>query len=159
MKLLVFSDSHGDAGPMIRVAEARAGTVNYIIHLGDILRDADVLAARFPEIPLISVPGNNDWTPKIPQERTLELCGRMIYITHGHRQRVHFGTSHLAARAESFGAGLVLYGHTHRYSEQAAGGVLLVNPGSISQPRDNRRGTYAVVTLGEGINVERGEID
>jgi len=158
IKLLVFSDSHGDAGAMIRAAQERAGTLNYIIHLGDILRDAETLTFEFPRIPVLAVPGNNDWAPSMPHERVLELCGHKIYLTHGHRQRVHYGTSLLAARAQALGADLVLYGHTHRYSEEVIGGALFVNPGSVTRPRGGRRGTYAVVTLGESVNVEKGEI-
>jgi putative phosphoesterase len=45
----------------------------------------------------------------------------------------------------------VVLGHTHMPMVERAGAVTVINPGSVSQPRDqDRRGSYAVLDLANG---------
>ena len=61
MKILVFSDSHGNEDNMIRAVEReRPSTLDAIVHLGDGWRDAEALHRLYPRIPLEQVPGNCD---------------------------------------------------------------------------------------------------
>lgn len=61
MKILVFSDSHGNEDNMIRAVEReRPFTLDAIVHLGDGWRDAEALHRLYPRIPLEQVPGNCD---------------------------------------------------------------------------------------------------
>ena len=46
---------------------------------------------------------------------------------------------------------VVLFGHTHRPVEENRRGILLLNPGSLSYPRqEGRRPSYAVMELQQG---------
>jgi putative phosphoesterase len=49
--------------------------------------------------------------------------------------------------ADSLGADIVIAGHTHEPMVATFGSTLVVNPGSVGEPRqrEDRRGTYAVV--------------
>ena len=61
MKILVFSDSHGNEDNMVRAVEReRPSTLDAIVHLGDGWRDAEALHRLYPRIPLEQVPGNCD---------------------------------------------------------------------------------------------------
>ena len=58
MKILVFSDSHGNEDNMIRAVEReRPFTLDAIVHLGDGWRDAEALHRLYPRIPLEQVAG------------------------------------------------------------------------------------------------------
>ena len=55
--------------------------------------------------------------------------------------------------AAARGADIVVYGHTHRPVVDRSGGVIAVNPGSLSYPRqDGRRPSYVLMEA-EGGNV------
>ena len=71
MKIAVFSDTHGSTARMLSAAEALRPDA--LVHLGDYERDADCLAAAFPEIPLYRVCGNCDVAPAAPQELVVEF--------------------------------------------------------------------------------------
>ena len=82
MKLLVFSDSHGNLENMVRTVERERP--HMILHLGDGWRDARQLRDRFPEIPLYQVPGNCDFRSAEPPEQLLTVQGKRIFLCHGH---------------------------------------------------------------------------
>ena len=57
-------------------------------------------------------------------------------------------------------ADVVLYGHTHIACYEEKNGVVVINPGSLSSPRDGSSGTYAVIKInGKELKCEIKEID
>ena len=60
MKIIVLSDSHGNTQALLQ-AVAVTGP-DLILHLGDQIRDCAVLHRNFPQIPLRTVKGNNDFS-------------------------------------------------------------------------------------------------
>ena len=64
MKLLVLSDSHGNVDNMVLAVERTHP--DWILHLGDVVRDGDALHSRFPEIPFAQVSGNCDFAAMEP---------------------------------------------------------------------------------------------
>ena len=129
MKIAVFSDTHGSTARMLSAAEALRPDA--LVHLGDYERDADCLAAAFPEIPLYRVCGNCDVAPAAPQELVVEFGPVRALLTHGHRYAADWGRlDPMVYAAQEEGCALVLYGHTHRAENTELGGVKLVNPGT-----------------------------
>ena len=149
MKILVISDTHGDienAEKLIR----RSNGINLIIHLGDYFRDAQRLSDMFPEIPFEYIYGNSDFMiGDIPAEKSLEYCGKKIFITHGHRYSVKWDYDKLSKKAEEMNVDLLLFGHTHVADLIKNGKYYLVNPGSISDPRDDTNESYAIIEIEE----------
>jgi putative phosphoesterase len=98
------------------------------------------------------VSGNNDFFADVPKEKIITLGSHTILMTHGHRYGVNFGTGRLKEAALLQGADIVLYGHTHRPSIDLSTGVWAVNPGSISQPRqENGKPSYIIMDIdGQG---------
>ena len=149
MKLLVFSDSHGVTEPMLRAARARRPDA--LVHLGDHARDARVLGAAFPELPLYSVRGNCDMPDaSVPERVSFTLEDVPVFACHGHRYGVKTGLVPLLNAAYFSGARLVLFGHTHVPLREEVEGVLLLNPGAARQ-------TCAEIELEEG-RILRAEI-
>ena len=140
MKIIVLSDTHGyEAAGIFDGADA-------VIHLGDCFSDE-----IHTNLPIYRVKGNCD-AENAPTEQLLELCGRKIFITHGHLYGVKQSLNRLYYRAEELGADAALFGHTHAAFCERVGNILLLNPGSISRPRAGER-TFAKLYL------ERNEVD
>ena len=144
-KLLVFSDSHGNVANM-------ADTVGLeqpdgILHLGDLVRDAQRLGEQFPQIPLLFVPGNCDGRRSdLPQERVFTQEGCRIMMAHGHQYHVKMGRSAAESAARQAGANILLFGHTHEPVCEFERGLWIVNPGSAGSLA---AATYAVICLEE----------
>lgn len=148
MKILVFSDSHGRLLGMYDAIERESPDA--VIHLGDCYEDACDLRRSYPSLPVYAVRGNNDFEPDAPPYMVIAPENFLIYITHGHRERVTWSSvGNLPVRAAQEGCALALYGHTHRVFDQTICGVRVVNPGSISLPRGGPAG-YVRMTVEGG---------
>ena len=77
--------------------------------------------------------------------------GHKIYAVHGHREGVGMGLSALRYNALQNECDIALYGHTHiPYLDENEDDVTILNPGSISLPRqDDRKKTYAIIDIDE----------
>ncbi len=128
MKLLVFSDTHGQPDKML--AAIAQGSPDMIIHLGDGGRDVEKIKKQFPEIPLEAVRGNCDFSSALPESTLLTVGGVRIFITHGHVFSVKHTLSVLIDEARRLNAEMVLYGHTHCANNTMEGGLYVLNPGS-----------------------------
>lgn len=150
-KILVISDTHGDYTAMNKVVE-RELPFDYLIHCGDAQVDPDSILDHREQYGLLAVKGNCDWFVKLPDTLFRKIGYYNILILHGHKQDVHSGHKYLLKNAKHNFADVVLYGHTHRplvkrYEDQ---GVLVVNPGSLTQNRPyGTPGTYAILTISE----------
>jgi len=131
----------------------KAGTVDLWLHAGDYSYDADFIR-KVTGLPVWTVAGNCDGRAKDKPHEVIELEGHRIWLTHGHRDRVkHWGSEALLAQSFNYGADIVVYGHTHRPDIFRSTGVLIVNPGSPSEPRSEPFGTFAVIEI-QGTEVE-----
>lgn len=157
MKILVFSDSHGRMLGMYDVIERESP--HAIIHLGDCVEDARDLARSYPHLALWYVRGNNDYEPDAPLFEVIAPGGVRMYLSHGHMERASFSSvGNLPRRAREAGCEIALYGHTHRLQEEAVGGVLVLNPGSISLPRGGPA-SYLRLVVEDGAIRELAKLD
>lgn len=147
MKILVISDTHGETYRAEKVIKGLKN-IDMIIHLGDYVRDARKLSALYPRIPMEYVYGNCDFSTKdVPSEKVLDCCGKKIFITHGHHYSVKRGYDKLYDKAEEVDADILLFGHTHIDDIDEENGHVLLNPGSISNPRNHSNGSYAIIEI------------
>lgn len=135
MRIVVFSDTHGRISKCISAME-RFGKVDMIIHLGDIMRDAEDLKAYFETVPVQAVCGNCELPGGNSAEKTFEVCGKKIYMTHGHIYNVKSTLREIADKVKSEGADIGLFGHTHKSFDGDAYGARLLNPGSCALPAE-----------------------
>ena len=81
-------------------------------------------------------------------EAEIRLGKERLFLTHGHLYGVNFDLQRLADEAKDRNCSMALFGHTHKPCQRTVNGVLCINPGSISFPRqDNRRQSYAMFYL------------
>lgn len=156
MKVLVISDTHGSSGLALN-AHSLAGPVDAIIHLGDGAADADLLREAL-DVPVINVSGNCDPGSKAPREVVLECERKRILLTHGDAYQVKSGLARLRQRAGEVGVDAVLFGHTHQGMLEDHAGLLLLNPGTLSNAVQHRSFAVLIITTG-GITSQHYDID
>ncbi|KSV58148.1 metallophosphoesterase [Acetivibrio ethanolgignens] len=145
MKILVVSDSHGRNVYLEKVLETVEPDM--LIHLGD-LEGSEIFIQNKVSCPVEMVSGNNDYFSDLEREKLITIGRYKVLLTHGHRYRVHYGTETIKDWARQMGADIVMFGHTHMPLLDTSTDVTALNPGSISQPRqEGRIPTYAIVEL------------
>lgn len=152
MRLVVISDSHGSYRRVADLVERNRDQAEAFIHLGDGLQEVALLQRDYPELPLFFVRGNCDWGDFIPGAQKTGIHtfdGVKILYTHGDEYGVKYSMDQLLSAAKENGARVALYGHTHIAASEYVDGIHLINPGSISQPRDGRP-SYMVLDIVDG---------
>lgn len=148
MKVLVVSDTHKKNDYYFKLVERHKPDL--VIHCGD-AEGSEYALTEGVNCPVQIVLGNNDFFSYLPREVELNLEGFKIWVTHGHNYYVSMGNEMLKREALARGANIVLYGHTHRPVVDKEGGVIAVNPGSLSYPRqEGHKPSYVIMDLKDG---------
>lgn len=146
MKVLIVSDTHKRNDNFFRVL-AQVGPVDMVIHCGDIEGSEYTIEAA-ADCPVEMVAGNNDFFSELPMEREFEIGKYKVMVTHGHHYYVSMGNERLKQEARNRGIDIVFYGHTHRPDIDLKDDVMVINPGSISYPRqDGRCPSYVLMDI------------
>ena len=147
-KILVVSDNHRKLDNIYQLLEENPD-ISYFIHLGDSEGSEDAIRTHLPKgCESYFVQGNNDFFAYLPKEIEMRLGKERLFLTHGHLYGVGFDLQGLADEARARNCSMALFGHTHKPCQRTVNGVLCINPGSISFPRqDNRRQGYAMFYL------------
>ena len=145
MRILVVSDTHNRHENLDMVIEELHP--DRIFHLGDGEGCEDYVEA-VAECPVEIVRGNCDFASNLPAEVVMRVGVHVVMLTHGHYYQVNYGTQVLVEAAKDKVADVVFYGHTHVPEITWQEDVLVINPGSISYPRqEGREPSYAVVDV------------
>ena len=140
----ILSDNHADWPP--HITESLVG-VDAIIHAGDIgpyklVLDMEAIA------PTTVVLGNTDGDMPINESAVVTLDGKKFFVQHivdPHRLQAP-----LRERLKRIEPDVVVFGHTHMPFCETLGGVLFLNPGSVTQPRGDYRPSMVRMTLDNG---------
>lgn len=150
LRILIMSDSHGrNENVELAIAQVREeiGEFQMLIHLGDVgdAREIESLAG----VPCYIVRGNTDYDAKLLNANVIEAGGHRIFATHGHLYQVDMRLDLLRFAALENDCDIAMYGHTHvPYLEEDSDDVTILNPGSISKPRQaDHRYTYMVMEI------------
>ncbi|MGN0978203.1 MAG: metallophosphoesterase family protein [Faecousia sp.] len=143
-RIAVLSDTHGLLRP--EVLERIEGC-DVIFHGGDINRPE--ILDRLEKIAPVSVArGNNDkeWAEHLPVTLTVSIGACRFLLVHNKKD----------VPKDLTGIDAVIFGHSHRYSEQTIDGRLWLNPGSCGRRRFDQEITFALATVeGKRISVEK----
>lgn len=143
MKFFVISDTHGKT-EKVKQVYARLTGIDYLIHLGDFQRDAIALEKELG-VKVISIKGNTDGSSSWDDYKILETEFGKILLVHGHMEKVKFSYQNLLYRAQELNCKAVFFGHTHSSFYGEFDGIYLLNPGSLSLPKDSDKASYAIV--------------
>jgi putative phosphoesterase len=183
-----ISDVHSNVDALQEALAALDGKVDEIWCAGDIVlqyRFSNEAVAALRAVGAIAVQGNHDmvlvsdagagararpgieagavdWLGSLPVSHSVNIDGCRVLMTHGSPWAPHgdYVRAHddRWKHADDLGADIVIVGHTHEPMVATFGSTLVVNPGSVGEPRqrDDRRGTYAIVdTVTRHATIER----
>lgn len=142
MKAFLFSDSHENIENIKLAIDSFKG-INTIFHMGDIMDDAKKIEKIFTNIRVYSVTGNNDLYNNF-NENIVQWGNTKVFMTHGDKYDVYNSLNKLYYKAKENGAHIALFGHTHKICILKQD-ILIINPGSISFPRDRENPTFAIL--------------
>ena len=146
MRILIVSDTHGRHGSLDKVLE-REKNIDMFLHMGDV-EEGDLYMERIMKCPVYMVAGNNDFYGNLPREHVLQIGKYKVWMTHGHPYYVSMNTRRLKEVARERDVDIVMYGHTHRPDIDIEEDLIVLNPGSLSYPRQQgREYTYIVMEL------------
>ena len=146
MKILIVSDNHRRTGNLEKLISSQ-GNLDYFIHAGDTMGSEDYIEALL-DCPCAIVAGNNDYFSGLPSELTVTLGKYKIWITHGHGYGVYRGTERIRQEMDHRGVDVAVVGHTHVPMLEQFDGKTIINPGSISEPRQSGyRPSYALMEI------------
>jgi putative phosphoesterase len=157
IKLLVVSDSHGNNSNIQRAIDMES-PFDILVHCGDVEGSRSTIAPKEPPYEVIVVRGNCDYGNSLPLEREFKAGFFNVWVTHGDKYNVKYDEKlvNLKQVAGGKSADIVLFGHSH-YAEivkDTETGMILVNPGSIGDPKiSSGRPTYAVIVITEDYDV------
>jgi putative phosphoesterase len=171
----VISDIHSNLEALESALGALEDEVDAVWCAGDIVLqyrfNHDVIA-RLRALGAVAIQGNHDmvlvsdagagarqqadpeavaWLAGLPLRHEATIDGCRLLMVHGspwapHGDYVRAGDARWET-ADELGADILIAGHTHEPMVATFGSTLVVNPGSVGEPRqrEDRRGTYAVV--------------
>lgn len=161
-KILIFSDLHYASGTLRGALETHP-EAEYVIFLGDGLRNFRDILKDFPRLAVSYVKGNCDFpvdfeTMNAPIVQSAVYEGVRVFFCHGHTFKVKdavIGVSALTATAKKDGARIALFGHTHKpFCEEYDYGngekITVFNPGSIGSPPTGAHPSYGLLTVNGG---------
>lgn len=136
MKIVVVSDSHGNKSRLDEIVLANQDADLYW-HLGDY---------ELPEYlmsPFMLIKGNCDFFADSPLVKDLVINGVKFHLEHGNK----INYKNLKEYVTSLNTDVFLFGHLHKKINIKINNTLLINPGSISKPRDDNKYSYVVITF------------
>lgn len=144
MKFLVVSDTHGQINKVVEIYK-NLSSIDAIIHCGDYYKDALKLNKSLGA-KVFATYGNCDGSFNENDYTLVETeCGNIL-VTHGHMQKVDYNKENLMYFAESKGCIGAVFGHTHVAMHVDMDDFFLMNPGSLTNPRDGSSGSYGIIT-------------
>ena len=147
VKILIVSDSHGNNRNLIQAVKNMRGTMDMMIHLGDMECSPDSIRSHV-ECPVEMVKGNCDYGNELQGARLIEIGEHKAFITHGNRYGGELGIPTMKDIAKENGADIVMFGHSDKPVIDTKSDIVVLNPGSISRPRqDGFRPTYLVMNI------------
>ena len=146
MKILIVSDTHRYNTNFLKVVE-RTGPLDMVVHCGDI-EGSELLISRAAGCPVEMVQGNNDFFSNLPKEKEFMIGQYKVWLTHGHNYYIAMNNEMIKREAREREADIVMCGHTHKPVVDIGYDVTLINPGSISYPRqENRKPSYIIMEI------------
>lgn len=147
-KILIVSDTHRKNDNYFTLLE-RQKPLDMVIHCGD-AEGSEYALSQAADCPVQIVLGNNDFFSNLPRELEFEIGRYHVWVTHGHSYYVSVGCERIKQEARERGVDIVMFGHTHRPYLDEEEDLIILNPGSLSYPRqDGRRPSYIIMELDE----------
>ena len=147
-KIAILSDTHGLLRPQVLDA---VSSCYLIFHGGDINRP-EILETLETYAPLHVVRGNNDkeWAEHLPLTKTVNVEGLRFFLVHNKKD----------VPKDLTDIDILVFGHSHKYTEETKDGILWLNPGSCGKRRFDQAITFALLTVnGTTYTIEKVQLE
>ncbi len=145
-KFTVISDTHGKADEKLAAILPEINSGDFLVHIGDGANDLDKIIDKI-KCNVYRVGGNCDFGFGYPTDVFVETEAGKILFTHGHTHSVRYGDlTSLYFFALQNDCVAAFYGHTHVAYTGIKNGVVLINPGSLGEPR-TKSASFCTVTI------------
>lgn len=152
-KIMIVSDTHR-RHENLKKALKEQGSIDMLIHLGDAEGEEDYIR-ELAECEVEMIAGNNDYFSTLKQEAVIKIGKYNVLLTHGHYYYVSVGLNFIREEAIGRNMDIVMFGHTHRPVIEIGSEVTLINPGSISFPRQNdKKPTYIMMEIDDNEHIK-----
>ena len=146
MKILIVSDTHGRHSAFDKALK-EVGKIDALVHLGDTEGGEDYIEAVCG-CPAYVLAGNNDFFSDNLREMEVVFGTKKAFMTHGHYYYVSLGPERIIEEGKMRNADIVMFGHTHKPFLEMIDGMIVLNPGSLSYPRqEGRKGSYIMMEI------------
>lgn len=146
MRAVIMSDSHGNLENAEKVIK-KEGKLDLVIHLGDIIGQDNQLR-EICDCQVKIIKGNCDFYSENNLTEVFSLEKNKIFATHGHHFGVDWGLEGIYFAAKESECNIAMFGHTHVPEITPKGDIMIINPGSISRPRQlNHKPTYILMDI------------
>ncbi|MGN0405461.1 MAG: metallophosphoesterase family protein [Bariatricus sp.] len=153
MRILIVSDTHGRHSAFDKALK-EAGKIDALIHLGDTEGGEDYIEAVCG-CPSYILAGNNDFFSDSLREMEIMFGTKRAFMSHGHYYYVSLGPERIIEEGKMRNADIVMFGHTHKPFLENIDGMTVLNPGSLSYPRqEGRKGSYIIMEIDEDSDVK-----
>ncbi|MBI9112066.1 YfcE family phosphodiesterase [Maridesulfovibrio ferrireducens] len=155
MKIAVISDTHlrEPDSRLTEIFNEHLADADLLIHCGDLVSFS--VWQFFCQHPnFYAALGNcDDWklSDQLRPLESLSFQGLRIGIAHGWGNRSQ--VSRNVANSFSPDFDLLCYGHTHIQDWSVVNGIQMLNPGSLTSPRDNKPPSVAILEVAENMNL------
>ena len=143
-KVLILSDVHGNLPLAEEVIKNNKS--DYILYLGDWgHKDRSILESNG----VIAIQGNHPYENNEDIVKFIKIEDVDIMMTHGHyfSSLTEYVSNKKLLKGAEDGVSLILHGHTHIKKHDIEDDVIILNPGSLSEPRDSSRGSYITLNI------------
>ncbi len=146
MKIMIVSDTHRKH-KYLEMALQQVESFDRMIHLGDVEGCEDYIEA-IAQCPVEFVAGNNDFFTMLPSEIITQIGPYKALLTHGHYYYVNAGIRDLIKVGKEKQVDIVMYGHTHVPMVEYVDDLIVLNPGSLTYPRqEGKRPSYIMMEI------------
>ncbi|GAA0221921.1 metallophosphoesterase [Metaclostridioides mangenotii] len=151
MKVGIVSDTHRIKNTIDKAIEYLKDC-SLILHAGDNFVDSKYIN-QATGIDIIAVKGNCDYE-NVEEELIFNIEDKKVFLCHGHKYNVKSGVESLKKKAKELDIDIVVFGHTHTPYRDQEDGILFLNPGSASIPRQVSYPSIVIM----GINGEKVDV-
>lgn len=134
MKILLISDVHGDYNALKDVYNQNLNCDYYFL-LGD------SMLPKYLTSDFLTVKGNCDFED-YKESYDLVIENFKIHIQHGHKIYPS-----LENYVKNIDCDIFIFGHLHKKIYKKLDKKIIINPGSLTKPRDSNVGSYALLII------------
>lgn len=146
MKILIVSDTHRRNENFLRVVE-KVGPLDMVVHCGDV-EGSEYIISKAAGCPVEMVQGNNDFFSDLPREKEFMIGRYKVWLTHGHHYYISMNYEMIKEEARIREIDIIMCGHTHKPLIDIEKDVTVLNPGSLSYPRqEGRKPSYIIMEI------------